>query len=226
MNKDKENEVRDELDEQLDKLYKMLNYSEDEVINNTVLINKFIFDLTGTSSFHEYKHNGRSFWFFMFDLNNYKYINDKLGHLAGDNILKTIARNMRSQIGDYDILGRFGGDEFYLFSVETDKEKLKELFNPEDYIINSHDYTIPVFNVSFKNISGEYIVSELDKKDIYVSTGSACTSGDLAPSYVLEAINCPSEYIQGTIRISFDPMENTIDEINMVFHELQKIIKN
>ena len=106
------------------------------------------------------------------------------------------------------------------------EEKLKELFNPEDYIINSHDYTIPVFNVSFKNISGEYIVSELDKKDIYVSTGSACTSGDLAPSYVLEAINCPSEYIQGTIRISFDPMENTIDEINMVFHELQKIIKN
>ncbi len=93
----------------------------------TGLPNKFIFDLTGTSSFHEYKHNGRSFSFFMFDLNNYKYINDKLGHLAGDNILKTIARNMRSQIGDYDILGRFGGDEFYLFSVETDKEKLKEM---------------------------------------------------------------------------------------------------
>ena len=62
----------------------------------------------------------------MFDLNNYKYINDKFGHLAGDEILKMIAYTMRSQIGDYDILGRFGGDEFYLFTEITDKEKLQE----------------------------------------------------------------------------------------------------
>ena len=57
---------------------------------------------------------------------HYKYINDKFGHLAGDEILKMIAYTMRSQIGDYDILGRFGGDEFYLFTEITDKEKLQE----------------------------------------------------------------------------------------------------
>ena len=76
----------------------------------TALPNKFIFDLTGKSSFEEFKKNGRNFTFIMFDLNNYKYINDKFGHLAGDEILKMISYAMRSQIGDYDILGRFGGD--------------------------------------------------------------------------------------------------------------------
>ena len=75
----------------------------------------------------EYKENGRSFTFIMFDLNNYKYINDELGHLAGDEILKIIARNMRECIGDYDILGRCGGDEFYLFTETTDKDKLHDL---------------------------------------------------------------------------------------------------
>ena len=95
----------------------------------TGLTNKFIFDLTGNNSFREYKENGRSFTFFMFDLNNYKYINDELGHLAGDEILKLIARNMRNCIGDYDILGRFGGDEFYLFTETTDKKELNTLID-------------------------------------------------------------------------------------------------
>lgn len=95
----------------------------------TGLPNKFIFDLTGNNSFQEYKNNGKSFTFFMLDLNNYKYINDELGHLAGDEILKLIARNMRKCIGDYDIFGRFGGDEFYLFTEQTDKDALKSLIN-------------------------------------------------------------------------------------------------
>lgn len=90
----------------------------------TGLPNKFMFDLTGSSSFREYKTNNKSFTFFMIDLNNYKFINDKLGHLAGDEVLKLIARNMRNCIGDYDVLGRFGGDEFYLFTETTDKHGL------------------------------------------------------------------------------------------------------
>ena len=64
------------------------------------LDNAFLFDLTGKSSFEDYKQNGHDFTFIMFDLNNYKYINDKFGHLAGDEILKMIAYTMRSQIGD------------------------------------------------------------------------------------------------------------------------------
>ena len=95
----------------------------------TGLPNKFIFDLTGKSSFDEYKNNGRGFTFIMFDLNNYKYINDKLGHLAGDEILKLIAVTIRSNIGDYDILGRFGGDEFYLFTENVSHEELNKMIS-------------------------------------------------------------------------------------------------
>ena len=125
----------------------------------TGLPNKFIFDLTGNNSFREYKENGRSFTFFMFDLNNYKYINDELGHLAGDEILKLIARNMRNCIGDYDILGRFGGDEFYLFTETTDKKELNTLI---DNLIKAVEETtfIEDFNIKFGFCAGAVIVKE------------------------------------------------------------------
>ena len=125
----------------------------------TGLPNKFIFDLTGNNSFREYKENGRSFTFFMFDLNNYKYINDELGHLAGDEILKLIARNMRNCIGDYDILGRFGGDEFYLFTETTDKKELNTLI---DNLIKTVEETtfIEDFNIKFGFCAGAVIVKE------------------------------------------------------------------
>lgn len=125
----------------------------------TGLPNKFIFDLTGNNSFREYKENGRSFTFFMFDLNNYKYINDELGHLAGDEILKLIARNMRNCIGDYVILGRFGGDEFYLFTETTDKKELNTLI---DNLIKAVEETtfIEDFNIKFGFCAGAVIVKE------------------------------------------------------------------
>lgn len=104
------------------------------------------------------------------------------------------------------------------------EQKLKDTFDKDIYIINSYDYLMPVFNVSFKDISGEYIVQELNKHNIYISTGSACTSGNLEPSHVLQAIQCPNDYIQGTIRISFDPYMNTFEDIDELFEILKEII--
>ncbi len=46
------------------------------------------------------------------DLDGFKTINDKHGHIAGDAILKTVVRRLRSNLGQSDIVGRTGGDEF------------------------------------------------------------------------------------------------------------------
>jgi diguanylate cyclase (GGDEF)-like protein len=55
---------------------------------------------------------GRKFCIVMFDLNDFKQINDQMGHLAGDQILKQFATEQRSAIRAGDIVGRWGGDEF------------------------------------------------------------------------------------------------------------------
>ena len=47
-----------------------------------------------------------------FDLNKFKEINDRHGHAAGDQALKTFARGLLAVFRDSDVIGRLGGDEF------------------------------------------------------------------------------------------------------------------
>ena len=103
--------------------------------------------------------------------------------------------------------------------------KLKENFKEDDYIINSVDFEIPIMNISFKNISGEYIVKELAKKNIFISTGSACSTGDLSVSDTIKSIGVPEEYQEGTIRISFDT-DIGYNHIDTLIEELVKIFQN
>ena len=46
------------------------------------------------------------------DIDNFKVINDSLGHDAGDQLLQSMSERLRSVVRDRDMLGRFGGDEF------------------------------------------------------------------------------------------------------------------
>ena len=58
----------------------------------------------------------------LIDLDYFKRINDQYGHLAGDKVLKVLAREMRSQLRKTDYLARFGGEEFVLLLPQTTLE--------------------------------------------------------------------------------------------------------
>jgi cysteine desulfurase len=57
-------------------------------------------------------------------------------------------------------------------------------------------------NMCFKSVESESIVLGLDLKGIAVSAGSACTSGNVEPSYVLVAMGVPVEWAMGSVRCS------------------------
>lgn len=48
------------------------------------------------------------------DLDNFKYVNDKYGHLAGDEVLKDFVRKVQLHVRKQDVFGRIGGEEFFL----------------------------------------------------------------------------------------------------------------
>lgn len=48
----------------------------------------------------------------MVDLDHFKRVNDSHGHLAGDSVLKAVGSLLRAEVRDYDVVGRFGGEEF------------------------------------------------------------------------------------------------------------------
>lgn len=56
---------------------------------------------------------------FMIDIDDFKGVNDRHGHLVGNNMLKCIANVLTDNFRQEDIIGRFGGDEFFVFIPNT-----------------------------------------------------------------------------------------------------------
>jgi cysteine desulfurase len=86
------------------------------------------------------------------------------------------------------------------------------------------DRRVPsVSNLSFDGIDGESLLIALDLKGIAVSTGSACASGSIEPSHVLQALGLSREEIKGSVRFSFSAF-NQRDEIDYALSVLGEVI--
>ena len=59
------------------------------------------------------------------DIDHFKMVNDTYGHLTGDAVLAGIARAMTALLRDYDIVGRFGGEEFVILLPQTSTDEVK-----------------------------------------------------------------------------------------------------
>ncbi len=64
----------------------------------------------------------RPFCLLLCDIDDFKYVNDTYGHLQGDSVLIELARRVKSEIRDIDVLARYGGEEFVLILPETDAD--------------------------------------------------------------------------------------------------------
>ncbi len=94
----------------------------------TGLANRHRMDNRLTGLLGSFKAANRSCAIMMLDLDRFKQVNDTMGHPAGDELLKQVAKRMRTIIGDRGEIGRLGGDEFQVILPDLDdRGKLGEI---------------------------------------------------------------------------------------------------
>jgi len=117
------------------------------------------------------------------------------------------------------------GEESQRLTRLRDKLIAKVLKIPNSHLIGSKNNRLPnIVNFWFSFIEGESLVIQLDLKGIAVSTGSACSSMKLEPSYILIAAGLRPEQAHSSLRISLGRQikESDLDYLN---DNLSKIIK-
>ncbi|MFH1868576.1 MAG: sensor domain-containing diguanylate cyclase [Candidatus Omnitrophota bacterium] len=87
--------------------------------------------------------------FIMVDIDHFKQCNDKYGHLVGDVVLKRIAKILKENLREIDVIGRYGGEEFCILLPETTKdegavagERLRKAV--EDSRVDAYDETLKI----------------------------------------------------------------------------------
>jgi len=95
-----------------------------------------------------------SFSILMFDIDNFKSINDSLGHLAGDKCIRLLSASVRNNLRDIDIIGRYGGDEFLVVLPDTGAGQaitIAERFRMHIEASDSPHYTISIGIASYSS---------------------------------------------------------------------------
>jgi cysteine desulfurase len=102
--------------------------------------------------------------------------------------------------------------------LENDLLNLNEV-----YVNGSKEFRLPnVTNLSFKNVEGQALMMNINK-EIAVSSGSACTSASLEPSYVLKALGLDDELAHSSIRFSLGRF-TTEAEIDFTIQQVSKAV--
>jgi len=85
-------------------------------------------------------HNNIHHAVFLIDINNFKSINDSLGHAKGDQVLKSIAKRLSFNHRSQDYLARIGGDEFMLVIQNLDQE-------PQRVALKTYNHAIGILDI-------------------------------------------------------------------------------
>ncbi len=132
----------------------------DEVLSDplTALLNRRAFNQNLEHHLNQWERHKRGFVLLLGDVDHFKLINDRFGHMAGDKVLETLASRIRRTLRRSDLAFRIGGEEFAMLLPETTlksgaevAEKLRRRIDEEPILLESGQSVFPSmsFGVGF-----------------------------------------------------------------------------
>jgi diguanylate cyclase (GGDEF)-like protein len=116
--------------------------------------------------------SGRTFCVALVDIDHFKQINDVAGHAAGDDVLRTFAREALAVVRMADVLARWGGDEFVLMLSDSRAplaraglERLRERIESLTVHTGGHDVRIALSIGLTEHIAGEAVAQAFERAD-------------------------------------------------------------
>lgn len=145
----------------------------------TGLCNHRNFILRGNTELKRSVRSGNPLSLSVFDIDYFKKINDTYGHLAGDNVLSSVAEIVGSCLRQYDIFARIGGDEFAIMMPETDAENAKKISERviekvKDTVINAQGSKIRVtISMGLNTVTGEALDQKVTLEKVFTGADNA-----------------------------------------------------
>lgn len=93
----------------------------------TRLPNRRLVEERLVQALQEAERTGSTVAVFLTDVDHFKTINDRLGHMAGDQLLRVVAERLRASIRRSDVIGRWGGDEFVIACKKVDAQAAERI---------------------------------------------------------------------------------------------------
>ena len=100
---------------------KLLYLSQTDLL--TGLYNRTKIDQALNDEMTRAKRNGYEFSILLFDVDFFKKVNDTFGHQMGDKVLISLAKSAKESLRTYDIIGRWGGEEFLVLCPECGNQE-------------------------------------------------------------------------------------------------------
>ena len=119
----------------------VMAYKRNQMDDLTNIYNKSALISNGQEAFQKAKKLSLDLAVIVFDLDNFKHVNDNYGHLAGDFLLKQIAFLVKNQIiRSEDFFARFGGEEFCIVFFNKNMQEVLKIAERIRHIIASHEF--------------------------------------------------------------------------------------
>ena len=107
----------------------------------TGLLNRQAFEIVFRQAMLEGDRSERPLSCILFDVDFFKQVNDRYGHLAGDDVLRTVARISRAMLRESDVITRWGGEEFIVLLKDCTLEQAVAVAEKLRHEIDQYDFS-------------------------------------------------------------------------------------